>query len=81
MAGDHSREDVQRQLQRYLEYDIGRGALQEWLLDLLAGEDGSEEALALAWKAERCLMEESRGEHSDDELRRELADLTHPSLV
>ncbi len=78
MVDNHTCEDVRRQLQAYLQHEMGRGALQEWLLDFLSVEDGPADALALGWKAERVLMEESRGEHSEDELREELAELAYP---
>ena len=71
---------VRAQIEKYVLGEIDRVQLDEWLFPLLWPNEGPADALDLGWSAELRLMEASRGDLTEEELRASLRTLAAPSV-
>ncbi len=72
--------DVRAEINSYLSGKVGRQQLTEWLTPLVWQEEGDVEALDLGWGIALLLMEASRGDLTEEELRAGLRSLVDESV-
>ena len=72
--------DVRAEINSYLSGKVGRQQLTEWLTPLVWQEEGDVEALDLGWGIALLLVEASRGDLTEEELRAGLRSLVDESV-
>ena len=71
---------VRAEINLYLAGKVDRQQLTEWLTPLVWQEEGDVEALDLGWGIALLLMEASRGDLTEEELRAGLRSLVDESV-
>ena len=71
---------VRAEINSYLDRKVDRKQLTEWLTPLVWREEGDAEAVELGWGVALLLMEASRGDLTEEELRASLRSLVAPSV-
>ena len=71
---------VRAEINSYLDRKVDRKQLTEWLTPLVWREEGDAEAVDLGWGVALLLMEASRGDLTEEELRASLRSLVAPSV-
>ena len=71
---------VRAEINSYLDRKVDRKQLTEWLTPLVWREEGDAEAVELGWGVALLLMEASRGDLTEEELRASLRSLVDESV-
>ena len=71
---------VRAEINSYLDRKVDRKQLTEWLTPLVWQEEGDAEAVELGWGVALLLMEASRGDLTEEELRASLRSLVDHSV-
>ncbi len=71
---------VRAEINSYLDRKVDRKQLTEWLTPLVWREEGDAEAVELGWGVALLLMEASRGDLTEEELRASLRSLVDQSV-
>ena len=71
---------VRAEINSYLDRKVDQKQLTEWLTPLVWREEGDAEAVELGWGVALLLMEASRGDLTEEELRASLRSLVDQSV-
>ena len=80
MANVYTAADVRAMIKNYLADKVDRKQITEWLTPLVWEEKGAAEAVDLGWSVALLLMEASRGDLTEEELREQLRALAAPTV-
>ncbi len=80
MADVYTLAALRAEINSYLKGKVDRKQLTVWLTPLVWHEEGDAEAVDLGWSVALLLMEASRGDLTEEELREQLRTLAAPSV-